>query len=113
MFGIFSGRIVKLVLPVRTRTRTALENWLNGAYNKTAIATYVASILEAEGLAYRLKNAAKSVYKRIRLELDYESVKAYQEPVVASEKPNNGGKSISGDRWEDMRRLENNGRVLF
>jgi|GEM_PF-679254 len=115
MFWHFSGRIVNVGASRTDPDEDSLENWLNGRINKTAIATYVASILEAEGLAYRVEERSKIRFiSGIRLELDYESVKAYQEPVVGVKNPITGREKVfQGIDGKILRRLENNGRVLF
>lgn len=71
--------------------------------------------MEAEGLAYRVEERNKIRFiSGIRLELDYESVKAYQEPVVGVINPITGREKVfQRIDGEILRRLENNGRALF
>ncbi len=86
MLEHFAGCTVKVGTSRTNPPRDSLGTWLMENVTKTAIASYVAPILIAEGLAYRDEEDPASLrfIDGIRLEPDYDSIPGeYIEPIVS------------------------------
>lgn len=86
MLERYGGNAIKVGTSRTQPPRDSLGSWLMENVTKTAIASYVAPILVAEGLAYRDEEDPASLrfIDGIRLEPDYDSIPGeYIEPIVS------------------------------
>lgn len=82
--GYYSGRSVVVSTSRANKDQDSLGKWLSNYDINAVIASHVAAILVAEGLAERDKDPAMLRFvDGIRLELDYEKLSEYVMPLVS------------------------------